>query len=111
MPGIIWALSAAGKTISKQNSREVFLLSAGSLLPLGLMLWIAFVIPMLFVNVTFVAQSFSDPFGWGWDFFWNCKYSMAPVHATHSSLDTVRPCSFRLILKSPEPAQIIYTAI
>ncbi|NJK94204.1 MAG: hypothetical protein HC905_04050 [Bacteroidales bacterium] len=33
------------------------------------MLWIAFVIPMLFVNVTFIAQSFSDPFGWGWDFF------------------------------------------
>ena len=71
MPGIVWALSAAGKIISvQQNStREVFLLSAGSLLPLGLMLWIAFVIPMLFVNVTFVAQSFSDPFGWGWDFF------------------------------------------
>jgi hypothetical protein len=33
------------------------------------MLWIAFVIPMLFVNVTFIIQSVSDPFGWGWDFF------------------------------------------
>jgi len=33
------------------------------------MLWITFVIPMLFVNVTFVMQSASDPFGWGWDFF------------------------------------------
>jgi len=33
------------------------------------MLWITFVIPMLFVNVTFVMQSISDPFGWGWDFF------------------------------------------
>jgi hypothetical protein len=32
------------------------------------MLWIAFVIPMLFVNVTFIIQSVSDPFGWGWDF-------------------------------------------
>jgi hypothetical protein len=38
------------------------------MLPLGLMLWIAFVIPMLFVNVTFILQSLSDPFGWGWDF-------------------------------------------
>jgi hypothetical protein len=27
------------------------------------------VIPMLFVNVTFIKQSLSDPFGWGWDFF------------------------------------------
>jgi hypothetical protein len=24
---------------------------------------------MLFVNITFIKQSFSDPFGWGWDFF------------------------------------------
>jgi hypothetical protein len=32
------------------------------------MLWIAFVIPMLFVNVSFILQSLSDPFGWGWDF-------------------------------------------
>jgi hypothetical protein len=23
---------------------------------------------MLFVNVTFIKQSISDPFGWGWDF-------------------------------------------
>jgi hypothetical protein len=29
----------------------------------------AFVIPMLFTNLTFVLQSLSDPFGWGWDFF------------------------------------------
>ena len=42
---------------------------AGVLLPFGLLLWIAFVIPMLFVNITFIIQSASDPFGWGWDFF------------------------------------------
>jgi hypothetical protein len=47
----------------------VFFEYAGSLLPFGLMNWIAFVIPMLFVNVTFIIQSLSDPFGWGWDFF------------------------------------------
>jgi uncharacterized membrane protein len=32
-------------------------------------MWMAFVIPMLFVNFTFLLQSLSDPFGWGWDFF------------------------------------------
>jgi len=53
----------------KHGIREVFLASTGAMLPLGLMLWIAFVIPMLFVNVTFIIQSVSDPFGWGWDFF------------------------------------------
>jgi len=71
MPGMIYVLSFLGKHISKvpEETKTIFLASAGSLLPLGLMLWVSFVIPMLFVNVTFVIQSFSDPFGWGWDFF------------------------------------------
>lgn len=71
MPGILYITSRAGARLSKLNVsiKEIFNASAGSLLPLGMMLWIAFVIPMLFVNVTFVMQSFSDPFGWGWDFF------------------------------------------
>jgi hypothetical protein len=71
MPGILYLLSWVGVNLSKfQGSvKEMFLGSTGALLPLGLMLWISFVIPMLFVNVTFVKQSFSDPFGWGWDFF------------------------------------------
>jgi polyferredoxin len=70
-PGIIYLLSIVGVRMSKADisKREVFLRYAGALLPLGLFLWIAFVIPMLFVNVTFIIQSISDPFGWGWDFF------------------------------------------
>jgi polyferredoxin len=71
VPGIIYFLSYAGIRLSK-NSRsvkQVFLENAGFLLPFALMNWIAFVIPMLFVNVTFIKQSLSDPFGWGWDFF------------------------------------------
>jgi len=71
MPGILYVLSLAGTRLSNLqiSTKEAFLASAGTLLPLGFMLWIAFVIPMLFVNVTFVMQSISDPFGWGWDFF------------------------------------------
>jgi hypothetical protein len=38
-----------------------------SLMPLGLAVWIAFVIQMLFTNISFVGQSLSDPFGWGWN--------------------------------------------
>ena len=70
IPGVIFFLSLSGVKFSKtgSTSRSAFLLSSGALLPLGLMLWIAFVIPMLFVNVSFILQSLSDPFGWGWDF-------------------------------------------
>jgi polyferredoxin len=71
VPAILYFLSFLGKTLSgtEKNTREIFLEYAGSLLPFALLNWIAFVIPMLFVNVTFIKQSFSDPFGWGWDFF------------------------------------------
>lgn len=71
VPGIIYLLALAGTRFSNSgcSAREVFLEYAGSLLPFGLLIWIAFVIPMLFVNVTFIVQSISDPFGWGWDFF------------------------------------------
>ncbi len=71
VPGFLFALSFMGSLLSgrKVPTRQLFLSSVGALLPLGLMLWIAFVIPMLFANTTFVLQSLSDPFGWGWDFF------------------------------------------
>jgi polyferredoxin len=71
MPGILYLLAIAGGKISKSNipAKEIFLGYTGSLLPIGLLLWMAFVIPMFFVNVTFILQSLSDPFGWGWDFF------------------------------------------
>jgi polyferredoxin len=71
IPGIIYLLSYIGTRLVKRviNIRNLFLAYSGVLLPLGLMLWIAFVISMLFVNKTFIIQSLSDPFGWGWDFF------------------------------------------
>jgi polyferredoxin len=71
VPGIVYLLSILGLRFSKINvtTRKLFLEYAGSLLPFAMMNWIAFVIPMLFVNVTFIKQSLSDPFGWGWDFF------------------------------------------
>lgn len=71
VPGILYSLAYLGLKLSKVKItvREIFLSYTGVLLPLGLMLWVSFVIPMFFVNITFIAQSASDPFGWGWDFF------------------------------------------
>lgn len=71
VPSIIYLLAYAGSKISKTEMtvKKIFLAHTGVLLPLSILLWIAFVIPMLFVNVTFIMQSASDPFGWGWDFF------------------------------------------
>ncbi len=71
LPAVLYLLSWAGKRLSASEKRTSNLLvaSTGALVPLGLFLWIAFVVPMLSANASFVAQSLSDPFGWGWDLF------------------------------------------
>jgi polyferredoxin len=71
IPGVLYLLAALGNRFAGNNAgtMNIFKCYSGSLLPMGLMLWVAFVIPMLFANITFIEQSLSDPFGWGWDFF------------------------------------------
>ena len=69
LPGLMFLLAAAGKRLGPlpQSAWGLMTASAGALVPVGLMAWIAFVVPMLMVNVTFVLQAASDPFGWGWN--------------------------------------------
>lgn len=71
VPAILCFGAYAGRSLSGAliSLKQLFFSYSGAILPLGMMIWIAFVIPMLFVNVTFIGQSLSDPFGWGWDFF------------------------------------------
>jgi len=68
-PGLYYLITKVSKLWSGavQKTRELMIASTGALLPLGLSIWIAFVTQMLFVNVSFVGQSLSDPFGWGWN--------------------------------------------
>jgi hypothetical protein len=71
IPGLLFLMAYLGGRLSKAelSVKKIFFSCTAALLPFGLMLWMAFVIPMLFTNITFVLQSLSDPFGWGWDFF------------------------------------------
>jgi polyferredoxin len=70
-PLVMYAATRISKWLSGATQRtfELMIASTGSLLPLGLSVWIAFSTQMLFVNLTFVEQSLNDPFGWGWDLF------------------------------------------
>jgi polyferredoxin len=71
VPALVYLVTLAGTRWSgiKMKTTEAFLSNSGTLLPMGLCMWMSFVVPMLFVNFTFLLQSLSDPFGWGWDFF------------------------------------------
>jgi len=71
LPAVLLLVARASRRIASlsQSTWTVMIALAGALLPIGLMLWIAFVVSTLAVNASFVAQSASDPFGWGWNFF------------------------------------------
>lgn len=68
-PMLFYAVTYISKRLAglKQKTMKLMIDSSGALLPIGLFVWIAFIIQMLFTNVTFIAQSLSDPFGWGWN--------------------------------------------
>jgi len=69
LPAVMLAAASAGKRLAgtPQSSWAVLTALSGALVPLGKMVWIAFAVPLVMVNLSFVRQSFSDPFGWGWD--------------------------------------------
>ncbi|MCB9211033.1 MAG: 4Fe-4S binding protein [Ignavibacteriales bacterium] len=68
-PAIFWIISKFGKELSKAKEKpfNIMISQTSSLLPIGLSIWIAFVMQMLFTNFSFFSQSLSDPFGWGWN--------------------------------------------
>jgi polyferredoxin len=68
-PFLMYIVTKISKWLSGATQRtfELMVASTGSLLPLGLFVWIAFSLQMLFVNFSFVEQSLNDPFGWGWN--------------------------------------------
>jgi hypothetical protein len=37
------------------------------LVPLGLLAWVAFSLPLILVNGSYILMVVSDPFGWGWN--------------------------------------------
>lgn len=64
--GVVWL----GHRLARPRCTawSLFIQSTTVLVPLGLFVWICFVVPNLFVHVTFIRQSLSDPLGWGWRF-------------------------------------------
>ena len=70
IPAIFYGMAWISKKLvasDELSTIQLFKHIVNAIIPLGLMLWIAFVIPTLLVNVTFILQSLSDPFGWGWN--------------------------------------------
>jgi hypothetical protein len=69
LPLLWYVLTRIGVGISgsKLAAKTQFRASSASLVPLGMAFWIAFALATVLSMMTFLLQSLSDPFNWGWD--------------------------------------------
>lgn len=59
--------------------KDYFLRFAYPFVPLGLLAWIAFSIPLVMVNGAYIVSTLSDPMGRGWDLFGTAHIPWTPI--------------------------------
>ncbi|GIK39711.1 MAG: hypothetical protein BroJett011_35440 [Chloroflexota bacterium] len=71
VPGLFWLAAMAARKLARLeiSPRQAFVDYAYTLVPMGLMGWIAFSFAFVFVNGSYALSVLSDPFGWGWNLF------------------------------------------
>ena len=81
LPLVHFIAVLAGRILGQEKVplKKLFIGYAYTLVPLGLLAWIAFSFPLLMVNGTYVVQVVSDPFGWGWDLLGTAEVPWTPV--------------------------------
>ena len=69
LPLLWYAGTKAGLAVSRStlSAGDQFRATAAALIPIGLACWIAFALGTSLSMMTFVLQSLSDPFNWGWN--------------------------------------------
>lgn len=82
VPGIFYGCILLTRRLAKATHipmKKVFLGYSYLLVPLGLLAWIAFSVPLLFVNGSYIISVVSDPLGWGWDIFGTADFPWTPL--------------------------------
>ncbi len=59
-------------------TKEIFLRYAYALVPMGLLAWIAFSVPLLMVNGSYILSVISDPLGWGTNLLGTAEFPWTP---------------------------------
>ncbi len=82
MPAVFYVCVRASLVLAGNahvKLKDVFLGFSYILVPLGLLAWIAFSFPLIFVNGSYILTTMSDPFGWGWDLFGTANIAWRPL--------------------------------
>jgi len=80
-PGIYYLAVRLSKWYARAQdipTRELFLRYAYGLVPMGLLAWIAFSVPLLMVNGSYILSVMSDPLGWGSNLFGTADFPWTP---------------------------------
>ena len=80
-PSLYYLSIRLAKRFAKADSvslKELFLGYSYMLVPLGLLAWIAFSIPLIMVNGSYIISVISDPLGWGMDLFGTAEFPWIP---------------------------------
>jgi len=81
-PGL-FSLSArfSNRLIGKPSTNRLMTLRLSYILiPVGIFSWIAFSLPSVMVNYSYILSVLSDPLGLGWDIFGTANYPFSPFH-------------------------------
>jgi len=90
MPGLVYLAVRAGRWLAARTipaegaalpgMKDLFIKYAYMMVPLGLLAWIAFSVPLLFVNGAYIVSVISDPLGRGWNLFGTANFPWSPFH-------------------------------
>lgn len=80
LPLVYYFAIFLGHKFSKSTAtmKETFIGYGYTLVPLGLFAWIAFSVPLVMVNGSYIISIISDPLGWGWDIFGTADVHWSP---------------------------------
>lgn len=74
----VW-LSRQASGDREVSLRQLFVDYSYAFVPLGLLAWVAFSVPLIMINGAYVVSVISDPFGWGWDLFGTAGVEWTPL--------------------------------
>ncbi|MBI4612333.1 MAG: 4Fe-4S binding protein, partial [Planctomycetes bacterium] len=80
-PALFYAAVRLGRRLSlarEVSVKELFLGFSYVFVPLGLLAWIAFSVPLIFVNGSYIVSVVSDPMGRGWDLLGTADFAWTP---------------------------------
>ena len=70
----------ADKALTVPSMKDLFIRYGYTLVPLGLMAWIAFSFPLIMVSGSYIISVISDPLGHGWNLFGTAHFPWSPFH-------------------------------